>query len=329
MRRDIVVVGASAGGVEAVSKLVENIAGFKGAMFIVIHTGSGGPGLLAELLNRRGTLPTLNAEDGKRIQPGYIHVAPPDNHLVLEHGRMRLIKGPLENRHRPSIDALFRSAANVYGPQVIGVVLTGYLDDGSAGMLAIKRKGGLAVVQDPRDALVPAMPQAAIEHANVDYVLPLAEIPALLTSLVNEGTEIAMTPENEFEANSKSNDPKGDPSAYTCPQCHGTLWEVHDGGLLRFACRVGHSFSSDSMLEDQKDAVERALWAAMRSLEERADLTGRLAKRAEQQAHRHAAGRFRHQSEAARKNADVLRRILTNGEEIQVRERHDEEAKPA
>ena len=158
MRRDIVVVGASAGGVEAVSKLVENIAGFKGAMFIVIHTGSGGPGLLAELLNRRGTLPVLNAEDGKRIQPGYIHVAPPDNHLVLEHGRMRLIKGPLENRHRPSIDALFRSAANVYGPQVIGVVLTGYLDDGSAGMLAIKRKGGLAVVQDPRDALVPAMP---------------------------------------------------------------------------------------------------------------------------------------------------------------------------
>jgi two-component system, chemotaxis family, protein-glutamate methylesterase/glutaminase len=327
MRRDIVVVGASAGGVEAVSYLIENLNGLNAALFIVVHTGPGGPGLLAELLNRFGTLPAFNAENGLRIQSGRVYVAPPDHHLMLERDHMRLIRGPLENRHRPSVDALFRSAANAYRERVIGVVLTGYLDDGSAGLLAIKRNGGLAVVQDPNDALVPSMPQAAIDSVNVDHILPLAEIPALLTSSVNH-MEIAMSADKQPQSNSKK-EPQGETSAYTCPQCNGTLWEVHDGDLLRFACRVGHSFSADSMLEDQKDAVERALWAAMRSLEERADLTKRLAKRAEQQGHRHAVRRFQHQSEAARNNADVLRAILTNDQEPRVKERHDEEARPA
>jgi two-component system chemotaxis response regulator CheB len=230
----------------------------------------------------------------------------------------------VENRHRPAIDVLFRSAARAYGCRVIGVILTGYLDDGTAGLLEIKAAGGTAIVQDPDDALVPNMPESAIANIDVDYVRPLAEIPELLVSLVNrEIVEITPMVNKRTEADIGP-EPKGTPSAYTCPQCNGTLWEVNDQGLLRFACRVGHAYSAESMAEDNAEAAERALWAALRSLEERGDLLNRLANRAEQRNAFLAMRRFRDQAKATAQNAEVLRGMLSNGKVVQ--ERHDDKS---
>ena len=335
MQRDIIVIGASAGGVEALSELVAKLpADLDAAIFIVVHIGPEGPGLLPGLLDRRGLLHAVQAEQDAPIVPRNIYVAPPDHHLVLEPGRMCLVRGPVENRHRPAVDALFRTAAAAYGPRVIGVVLSGYLDDGTAGLIAIKHAGGTAIVQDPDDALVPGMPESAIANVDVDYVRPLEEIPELLVSLVNNTIELKPMAKEKTKVKKQADpgaivDPKGLPSAYTCPQCSGTLWEVNDGALLRFACRVGHAFSADSMLQDQADSMERALWAALRSLEERSDLLQRLAARAERQGHPLALRRFREQARATRSNAEVLRNLLTNGRGGQARERRDDKAEQA
>src|SRR5215210_6092081 len=174
--RDIVVVGTSAGGVEALRVLVGGLpADFAGSVFVVMHTAPDSPGVLAQILDRSGPLPAANASNRERIRPGRIYVAPPDSHLLLEPGVVRVTHGPKENRFRPAIDPLFRSAAQTYGPQAIGVILTGGLDDGTAGLWAIKRLGGTALVQDPEEALVDSMPRSALRHVEVDYCLPLVE----------------------------------------------------------------------------------------------------------------------------------------------------------
>jgi two-component system chemotaxis response regulator CheB len=304
-------------------------------LLAVLHTGRNGPGILPKVLGRCS--PHLNvaaARDGMEITPRHLYVAVPDYHLVLEKGYMRLVRGPLENRHRPSIDALFRSAAKSYGPRVIGVVLSGYLDDGSAGLHSIKKAGGLAVVQDPNDALVRGMPESAIATTAVDYVTPIAEIPDLLGRLameqVEEGEETVMSGSTPANRNGDQLvDPKGSPSAYTCPECHGTLWEVQEGNLLRYACRVGHSFSAESMLQDQCDAAERAVWAALRALEERADLAQRMANRSRSSRLDHLANRYTELATSARNDAPVLRRLLLENRPMQTNERGDELAETA
>ncbi len=310
VRSSIIVIGASAGGVAAVRQLTATFpADFPAAVFVVIHTTAESPGLLAELLNRSGELPAITAVHGGEILPGRIHVAPPDRHLVLERGRIRLVRGPKENRHRPAIDPLFRSAANSYGPRVVGVVLTGYLDDGAAGLVAIERSGGIAVVQDPEDAEVPGMPRNAIEGAKPDYILPLAEIGPLLVSLVDKQAVKA----EEVSSMSEKDEFQEAPSVFACPQCHGMLWEVHEENLLRFRCRVGHSFSAASMIEDHDEATERALWAALRSLEENSEISHRMAQRALERNHPLTAQRYEEKAQAANANARVLREVLNNG----------------
>ncbi len=268
---DIIVIGASAGGIDALRAIVAGLPNHLSAsVFVVMHTGPGSPGILDELLRRAGPLPAITAKDKKPIEDGYIYVAPPDLHLVIEPGRIRLTRGPKENRFRPAIDPLFRSAAQVYGPRVIGVILTGGLDDGTAGLWAVKRLGGIAVVQDPNDAFVPSMPLSALRHVDVDHTVPLAEIAPLLVKLTQTGVEekgACEMPEHlDIEVKIAKQDPAinldvrelWEKSSYTCPECHGVLLRVKEGGRQRFRCHTGHAFSPDTLLADLTEGVEDA-----------------------------------------------------------------------
>jgi two-component system chemotaxis response regulator CheB len=226
------------------------------------------------------------------VQPGTIYVAPPDHHLHIEKGRVVISRGPRENRHRPAIDAMFRSVARAYGQRVIGVVLSGQLDDGSAGLMAIKMAGGLAIVQDPAEAICPEMPSRAIQYAGADRVLRVQEIAGLLADLASEQSGVqrkhleASVPngmDNEArEANLEEEAPKekqGKPSAFACPECHGVMWEVEEGALLRFRCRVGHAYTADALRVAMSESVEDALWASMRAMEEKASILRRMGSR--------------------------------------------------
>ncbi|HEV8483986.1 MAG TPA: chemotaxis protein CheB [Blastocatellia bacterium] len=289
--RDIIVIGASAGGVEALTTLVRHLpADLTAAVFVVLHVPPDGFSVLPQLLTRAGPLPAFHPKDKEQIQNGHIYVAPPDNHLLVKRGYLRLVRGPKENRRRPSIDPLFRTAARAYGNRVMGIILSGTLDDGSAGLIAIKKQGGIAIIQDPEEALYPGMPANAIESLDADYILPVSGIASVLARLTRERVEERGGPESEqletesdiaeldFESMHKYDRP-GTPSRFTCPECHGVLWEIDDERLLRFRCRVGHAYSSENLLGGQADAVEDALWAALRTLEENVALLQRIADR--------------------------------------------------
>jgi two-component system chemotaxis response regulator CheB len=317
----IICIGASAGGVEAVRDLLANLpADLPAAVFVVIHTSPEGPGLLPDLLNRVSQLPVITAVNNGPVLPGRVYVAPLNRHLIVDRDNVKVQRGPTENNHRPAIDPLFRSAAKAYGPRVIGVILTGFLDDGAAGLAVIKRFRGATVVQDPEEAIAPSMPEAAIAAANPEFIVPMAEMPGVLIRLseTSRSNVLPWTEPREEEV-----ERTGTPSAYVCPDCKGTLWEVADGDALRFHCRVGHNFTAESMMSSHDDAVERALWEALRALDERADLTGRLAAKAKERNHTMAEVRFRQKTEAARQNAEVLRKVLMDGDESQMPVTHD------
>jgi two-component system, chemotaxis family, protein-glutamate methylesterase/glutaminase len=330
-RRDIIVVGASAGGVEALTTLARGLpAGFPAALFVVLHMPADTPSVLPRILERAGRLPAAHPLDGAPIRAGQIYVAPPDRHLLVGEGFVRLSRGPRENSHRPAVDPLFRTAARTYGPRVIGLVLSGSGDDGTAGLMMIKRLGGLAVVQDPEDALTPGMPRSAAEFVPVDHCLPLAGISALLERLAREPApawpanaegELAMPEEMETElglteveasAAGRRDEPAG-LSGFTCPDCGGRLWELQHQELLRFRCRVGHAYSSDSLLDAQCEALEGALWAAVNALEENASLSRRLALRATERSQSLSAGRFQARADDAERQAALIRHALSAG----------------
>lgn len=305
----IIVIGASAGGVEAVRALVSALPkNLPAPVFVVIHTSAEGPGLLASVLNGVTPLMVVTAEEGMKIEPGHVYVARPDRHMLIDDHRVRLSRGPTENRHRPAIDPLFRSAARNYDGNTIGVILTGYLDDGTAGLIAIKRAGGRAVVQAPDDALVSDMPRNALEHVTADHVVSLRDMPSLLVAMTNGHAGGKPT----MPQRGKRKEPTEKPSRFTCPECSGTLFEVDDHGLLHFRCRVGHAFSAESMAEDHDEALERALWAALRTLEESIELNRRLAERAKGARHKLIARRFEDRARTATANAELLRAMLSN-----------------
>jgi two-component system chemotaxis response regulator CheB len=319
---DIIVIGASAGGVEAISAVVADLPGdLRAAVLVVLHV-SRGRSVLPEILTRAGRLPAAHPEDGDPIEHGRIYVARPDHHMTIEHKRIRIVHGPTENGSRPAVDPLFRSAAREYGSRVIGVVLTGALDDGTAGLAAVKEAGGIAIVQDPADAFAPSMPRSALAFVQVDHVLPLRDISARLAALTREAAEgsraegphvVAMEPDlGEPGRALHESDRPGKVSIFTCPECHGTLWEADERGIVRFRCRVGHVYSPESMLAAQTDSVDRALWIALRSLEERAALTHRLADRARLRKHTWVARAFDERAEAADSHASVVRDLLVN-----------------
>jgi two-component system chemotaxis response regulator CheB len=319
----IVVVGASAGGVEALVELAASLPGdLSAAVFVVLHLPATGTSALPEILRRHGPLPAAHVRDSEPIQPGRIYVAPPDHHVLVRTGHVHLSRGPRENGHRPAIDPLFRSAAREYAARVIGVVLSGALDDGTAGLLAIKSRGGIAVVQNPEDALYPGMPGNALEHAQVDHVLAAASMGKLLTRLLANLAEPPADPaptgmrvEVEMEGFSmeafEGHHP-GRPSGFSCPDCHGVLWQIKDGGLERYRCRVGHAWSPESLLTQQSEALEAALWVALRSLEERAALARRLAEPARRRGHAITATRFEEQAAEAQQAARLVRDLLLN-----------------
>ena len=322
---DIVVIGASTGGVEALSTLVKHLrADLSAAVFIVVHIPAQATSVLPMILARSGPLPARHAVDGESIQPGQIYVAPPDFHLLVEGGYVRVVRGPKENRNRPAVDPLFRSAARAYGPRVVGVILTGALNDGTAGLLAIKRRGGIALVQDPVDAFFPSMPESALEYVRADYCLPLSEIAAILNQLVSEPAAVdeAFAVPEEMEIETKilemdgttmeSEQRSGHISAFTCPECKGPLWELRDGNLLRFRCRQGHAFTGETMMAEQTDAVEDALWTALNILQESAQMSERMAAESHQRSRHYAAAHFETMAREKWERADILRRVLLN-----------------
>jgi two-component system, chemotaxis family, protein-glutamate methylesterase/glutaminase len=283
---DVVVVGASAGGVEALRTLVAALPpDLPAAVLVVLHIPRGAPSALPAILDRAGPLPARRVIDGERLVYGRVYVAPADHHLLLVDGRIRLSRGPTENGHRPAVDPLFRSAARAYGPRVVGVVLSGSRDDGAAGAAAVAGQGGVVVVQDPAEALHPSMPEAVMRHTTVDHVLPAAKIGPLLAELSGR-TVTATDPVDDGLLNAEvemaetmpvTTDQLGaPPSGFACPSCGGALFEIEKRPLPRFRCRVGHAWSPESLLAEQGEAVERALWVALRALEEKAALGSRL-----------------------------------------------------
>ena len=310
-RRDIVVIGASAGGVEPLRDLVRALpADLPAAVFVVLHIAPSGPSVLPTILQRSGSLPAVHPVHGERILPGRIYVAPPDRHMLLRGGRITLTMGPRENRCRPAIDPLFRSAAFEFGPRVIGVVLSGSLDDGTAGLRSISERGGLTVVQDPEEALHPSMPRSAMDAVRVDHCMRIADIASLL-----KGTVIGP---GLFEPRSRVDEPpplvketEPPPGVFVCPECHGPLNEVDESGVLQFRCRVGHVFSPESLEAEKNSDIERSLFVALQVVEDGASLARRLARRAASRGLSASERRFLEQAQARVDAASNLRRLLT------------------
>lgn len=322
--RDLVVVGASAGGVRAVRQLIGDLpASLRAAVLVVLHRAPQSPGYLAQHLNKSGTLPAKEAVDGEALVEGRVYVAPPDRHLLVEPGRVRVTRGPRENGFRPAVDPLFRTAARAYNRRVVAVVLSGALDDGSNGVAVVRRHGGVTIAQDPLDAEVPAMPLNAIRTRNVDHVLPLAKIGALIQALVVERVPQLRVASSEAaslesEASMKSphvheNPPPGPPTVYRCPECGGALWELGEKADPRFLCHVGHAFASDNLMEKQDGQVEAALWTALRQLEERTALRKEMALRAHRGGLEGLASTYEAQAMESENHAQTLREVLGIG----------------
>lgn len=305
--RDIVVIGASSGGLEPLRRILADLpAGLPASIFVVLHVGP--VSHLAAILQKSSALPVQRAATGMPYKRGHVYVAVPGKHLLLHDDHILVRRGPRENQARPAIDPLFRTAAASFGGRVIGVVLSGALSDGAAGLLAIKRCGGLAVVQDPADALVPNMPASALGYVDVDHVAPARDLGGLLSALVRQPAP--PTPEIPLEirleaaiaaqelADMKIDDMLGKPSRFTCPECHGALWEIEDGRLLRYRCHVGHAYTADTVLASQSEEIDRLLGTSLRSHQERAALAKRMS------AHERSEGRDRLADQFARRAAD-------------------------
>lgn len=322
MRRNVIVIGASAGGVEALRALVAGLpVDLPAAVLVVLHVPPYGGSVLPAILTRSGPLPARHPDHEQPLTEGQIWVGAPDHHLALVDDHIVLTRGPRENGLRPAVDVLFRSAARAKGSRVIGVVLSGVLDDGTAGLTAIAARGGVTVVQDPSDALYPGMPISAIEHVTVDHVVALSDMPELLVKLckeevVDEDPEI--TPLMAIEADMalmdgdamNQTDRPGRPSGFSCPDCNGVLWEIHDGELVRYRCRVGHAWSAESLLGEQSEQLDSALWMALRGLEEKAALARTLSERALERDSPLTADRFTEQAEDASRAAGLIRSML-------------------
>jgi two-component system, chemotaxis family, protein-glutamate methylesterase/glutaminase len=308
-KRDLVVIGASAGGVETLKRVVAGLpGGLPAAVCIVLHIAPGSPSALARILQRAGTLPCRAASDREPLRLGQILVAPPDHHLVVEDGHARLTVGPRENGHRPAVDVLFRSAATARHTRVIGVVLSGTRDDGAAGLAAIKSSGGAAIVQDPEDALYPGMPTSALAHVSVDAVVPAEQVAQTISSMVN-GQDL---PDSQRPAQPGWNPGDRAPLASVCPECGGILIERTEAGMPQWECHVGHRYSPTSLADAQGDRVEMALWTAVRMLRDRSALLHRMADQSDSRHQPRSAQRFRDQAEDASRQAELVREALAH-----------------
>lgn len=322
-RKDIVVVGASAGGMEALQNLAAGLPrDLPASVFVVWHLSPGLKSILPSVLNKAGPLRARYPEDGERIGSGRIYVAPNDHHMLLEKGHIRITKGPKENRFRPAVDPLFRSAAYIYGPRVIGVVLTGALDDGTAGLYTIKLRGGTAIVQEPEDALIRSMPLNALQHVEADYRVPVAEMGALIGRLVQQ--EASATPAVAPEDDQKTHNeiriaaghnalednvlPFGELSPFTCPECNGVLTAIREGSLVRFRCHTGHALSASTLLSSIPGIAEERLYDAVRALDETVMLLNKLGEEFARSGNKQAAQECFEQARAAFERTDPIRK---------------------
>ena len=315
----VVGIGASAGGIDALIRLLRHLEpDVPAALLVVLHVPATGRSLLAPILDRHTDLEVKVAEDGEALVRGRVYVAPPDRHLIVDDGRLRLERGPKENAVRPAVDPMLRSLASWYGPDAVAVVLSGALGDGSSGAVAVKLAGGTVIVQDPDDATVPSMPESALQAvAQPDAVLSATAIGKALSELgdgrarMREDTAI-LAEIGPVEQGPER--PSGPPSSFSCPECQGPLRDVEEGELLRYRCPVGHAYSEDSLIIEQGSAVEAALWSALQGLEERAGFLLRVARR-----HGASRPRLRDRFESAAADAlaraELIRRALgTSGE---------------
>lgn len=326
-KRNIIVVGASAGGIDALKKLLAPLpADLDAAIFIVWHMAPSVRGVLPQILHSVTPLAVSHALDGELIQHNRIYVAPPDHHLLLEGGRVRLTRGPKENRFRPAIDPLFRSAALSYGNRVMGVILSGALDDGTAGLWTIKERGGLALVQDPAEAESPSMPESAIRQVAVDYILPVAQLAAQLVKLTAQTVPPASeadareTQKTELEVRiaAQDNDAAmtmfsfGALSPYTCPECHGVLTMLMEGSLARFRCHTGHAYSVDTLLTALTETIEDNLYNTLRSMDEAIMLLNHLGDHYAEANQPKLAALYFQKAQEARSRADGVRQATTD-----------------
>lgn len=326
------VIGGSAGGLDAMRGLVARLpAGLAASLFVVWHQSPGWKSALPELLTRAGPLPAAYATDGQRIEQGRIYVAPNDHHLLLEPGYMRLTKGPKENRFRPALDPLFRSAAYVYGARVVGVVLSGGLDDGTAGLYTVKLRGGTAIVQDPADATVDAMPRNALEYTEADYQLPAAAIGELLGRLAREAAADAppLSPGEDDRTRSEIRIAAGgnamredlaqfgDVSPFTCPECRGALTRVTDGRVVRYRCHTGHALSRETLLSSITEKIEDSLYDAVRALDETVMLLKEMAVELARQGDTGAAEKLLARAREAEQRSQPVRRAARDEREPQ------------
>jgi two-component system chemotaxis response regulator CheB len=326
MHKDIIVIGASAGGIDALRVLLGGLAGdFPAGVLIVVHTSPNSPGALGEVLQRATSLEVVSVSYSDEIRRGVVYVSMPDRHLVVEPGIVRTTSGPRENRFRPAIDPLFRSAARSYGERVIGVVLTGYLDDGTAGLWSIKERGGTAVVQDPDDAVADSMPRSALNHVDVDHCVPLDAMAPLLIELTSEraGVEPMEVPQAMKIENDIANErwaleagvlTLGDPSNYACPECHGVLLQIREADRVRFRCHTGHAYSADSLVAEMMERSEEAVWNVLRALEEGVVLMQNLAAGARDKGEYAVAQRLLDEADEAQARAEAVRRALPRSE---------------
>ncbi|MBR0819907.1 chemotaxis protein CheB [Bradyrhizobium liaoningense] len=319
--RDIIVIGGSAGATAPLKHILGRLPpDLPAAVFIVLHLPAQGLGILSTVASSAGPLPVRQAEDGMRIEPGRVYLAAPDHHLLLSRNQVFLGRGPRENMVRPAIDALFRSAALYHGPRVIGVLLSGLLSDGAAGLNAIKRCGGMTVVQDPLDAISDEMPRRAMEATTVDLCVPGATMGDVLSELVREqaGAVLPIPPEIRLEVEIAAADRIGsdkllsvaNPVALTCPACGGVLSEVKEPRPMRFRCQVGHGFTADALAKEQEGHVDEALRVALRIIEERAELVQRMATDGRRSGRPAVVEMYETRAAEYREYADMIRRVV-------------------
>jgi two-component system chemotaxis response regulator CheB len=322
MKPNIVVIGASAGGFEALKQLFTQLPGeIEASFFVVLHISPTSPSYLASLLNKASPLTVKNPEDEEKIQKRHVYVAPPDHHLLVKQDYIRLYRGPRENRHRPAVDPLFRSAAVAYNLQVLGIVLSGLLDDGSSGLLAIQQCGGITMVQDPTDAQYPDMPRNAIAAVQeVDYQLPVAQMADAIVKITqtpnrktlaipdNIKTE-ALVSERIF-SDVSGTETLGSLIPMSCPECSGPLWQIDIDAVQRYRCHVGHSFTAKTLLNSQDETLEKTLWAAMRMMEERSRLSLSMAENETRKGRHKSAAILYERAKESKTHAQVLKNLL-------------------
>ncbi len=332
--RDIIVIGGSAGALSVLQELFAPLpANFPAAVFVVVHQSQSQPGRLPEILSRVGKLPADHAKDGAPIELGRVYVAPPNYHVLIERGRMKLSLGPKENRFRPSIDPLFRTAARTYEKQVIGVILSGQLDDGTLGMMRVKQFGGTAIAQDPASAEAGDMPASVIRNVPCDYILSPDQIAGVLTQLVQEPSTLpsaggaSIMSANDLPENAGIPSETGDtadrgdnalttghlpgaPTGLTCPQCGGAVWEGNERGLLTYRCHVGHAYTAESMASEHDSHLESTLWEAVRMFQESAAMHRRMEAKAHERGVNDMAARYGERAAEQEARTETMRQLL-------------------